>query len=288
MSRINLKAYYQLTKPGIIRGNAITASAGFFLAARGNVDIWLFLAMLGGISLIIASGCVFNNYIDRDIDKKMKRTKNRSLATGQLSGRSALVYASTLGIIGTALLAVYTNTLTLLVALFGFFAYVIVYGIAKRKSVHGTVVGSVSGAVPPVVGYLAVTNNFDPAALLLFLILVAWQMPHFYAIALYRQKEYEAANIPVLPIVKGHSATKKQILYYIIVFSFFVFSLTYFKYTGIIYTLAMAVACFMWIRIAIKDYKSAQVDAWARKLFGFSLLVLLIFSTMISLEAWLP
>ena len=166
------KTYYQLIKPGIIRGNAIPATAGFFLASRGNVSYLLLLETLAGISLVIASGCVFNNYLDRHIDKKMARTKNRAIVQGLVSKQQALTYASVLGLLGLIILAVHTNWLTVAIGVAGLFFYVIVYGIAKRRSVHSTLIGSISGALPPVAGYTAVTGRLDAVAITLFFILV--------------------------------------------------------------------------------------------------------------------
>ena len=195
-----LKDYYYLIKPGIIYGNAINTAAGFFLAAKGNIDFLLLLKTLGGSSLIIASACVFNNYIDRDIDSKMTRTKNRTLVRGAVPDPIALLYGSLLGVIGFGVLIIYTNVLTVLVGATGMFFYVVMYSIWKRRSPYGTLVGSISGAVPPVAGYSAVTNSLDVGALILFLVLVFWQMPHFYAIAIRRREEYKEAGIPVLPV----------------------------------------------------------------------------------------
>src|SRR5579872_2970145 len=181
--------YYKLTKPGIVYGNVFTTIAAFLFAIRWRFEsfqsIELFLATVFGISFVIGSACVFNNYLDRDIDKRMERTQKRALVTGAISTRSALMYGTILGLVGFILLGVFVNVLTALIALVGFIFYVILYGIAKRGSHWGAVVGSVSGAVPIVVGYTAVTNQLDLTALILFLVLVFWQMPHFYAIAIY-------------------------------------------------------------------------------------------------------
>ncbi len=282
------KDYYQLTKPGIIYGNAVTAIAGFLLASQGHPRLGLFLATIVGLSLVIASGCVLNNYIDRDIDKKMARTKNRALAIGLISERNAFVYAITLGVAGIFLLINYTNDLTTLIAIFGLFAYVVLYGIAKRKSVWGTVVGSISGAVPPVVGYLAVTNNFDLGAGLLFLILVCWQMPHFYAIAIFRSKEYASAAIPVLPIKKGLHHTQIQMVWYILAFTVSCLSLTLFGYTGYSYLIIMTITCLLWLKRTIEGFRIKDSSAWARQVFGFSLVTLMVFSLMISINNFLP
>lgn len=283
-----IKAYYQLVKPGIVYGNAVAAIGGFFLAARGNVSAVPFLGMLFGIMLVIASGCVFNNYMDRGIDKKMARTKNRALVKGDISGPNALVYATVLGLLGLALLFFVNNPLAAAIALFGHFAYVVFYGYMKRKTVHGTVAGSVSGAVPPVVGYVAVTNSLDIGALLLFLVLVCWQMPHFYAVSMFRAKDYVAAGIPVLSVVKGMRAAKLYILSYTIPFTIAALLLTVFGYTGITYFAVMALFGLWWFGTGIRSFHTAKDSAWAGKMFGISLYGLIIFSVMISIDWLLP
>jgi protoheme IX farnesyltransferase len=258
------------------------------LASNGHFKVGLFIAMLGGLSLIIASACVFNNYIDRDIDKKMARTKNRALVSGDISGKNALIYSGGLGLAGSFILAVYTNWVTLGLALSGWFAYVVLYGVGKRRTVHGTVIGSISGAVPPVVGYCAVTNHLDSGALLLFLILVFWQMPHFYAIATYRLKDYAAAGIPVLPLKRGLRNTKIQIAAYIVAFIVACDLLYVFGYTGTTYLVVMTLLGLRWLGLAVQGFKVKDNNLWARKVFKFSLIVTLVFSVMISANAWLP
>jgi protoheme IX farnesyltransferase len=156
-----IKEYYQLTKPGIIYGNLITAAGGFLLASQGQIQWGLFLAILAGTALVIGSACVFNNYIDRGIDQKMERTKQRAMVKGSISGPAALTYGTILFILGFIVLAWYTNWLTLGIGILAFIIYVAVYGLSKRRSVHGTIVGSFAGAAPVVAGYTTVTDRFD-------------------------------------------------------------------------------------------------------------------------------
>lgn len=283
-----IKTYVALTKPGIIRGNVIAVAAGFLLASQGVIDVVLLGATLAGMSLVIASACVFNNYIDRHIDDKMERTKARALAAGRVLPQHALIYASVLGVMGAGLLGWYVNLLALATAFVGFFFYVVLYSISKRRSVHGTLVGAVSGAVPPVAGYVAVTGSLDVAAWLLFGILAAWQMPHFYAIALFRSRDYAAAKIPVLPLVHGVRATKVQMVGYIIVFMVVSLMLTATGYTGYTYAVMMAATGAWWLRLAMRGLKVADDERWARMMFKFSLIVLLLWSVLLALEAWLP
>lgn len=279
-----VKTYYRLTKPGIIYGNALAAIGGFLLASKGQFDVLLFAAMLVGSSLVIASGCVFNNYLDREIDARMARTKKRALVSGRVSGRNALIYATILGLIGFTVLAAYTNWLTVAIGLVGIFFYVIVYGFAKRRSVHGTLVGTISGATPPVAGYCAVTGRLDLGALLLFLILIFWQMPHFYAIAIYRSKDYAAAKLPVLPVVKGLMATKIQMLAYVIAFMLATALLTRFGYTGYAFLAVMTLVGFVWLRLSLQGFSATDSNLWARSTFKYSLIVLLVFCLMISVD----
>jgi protoheme IX farnesyltransferase len=263
-------------KPGIILGNLITTAGGFALASRGTFHPDLFLAALLGLSLVIGSACAFNNYIDREADGQMARTKNRPLVQGAISPKGALVFAAVLGIAGSAVLAVATNLLTLCVALFGFLVYVLLYSFSKYHSIHGTLIGSIAGAVPPVVGYCAVSNSLDAAAWILFGIIVAWQMPHFFAIAIYRLKDYEKAGIPVLPLKKGMFRTKIEMIFYVIGFTTASSLLTVCGYTGKGYLLIALALGIVWLALAVQGLKRSNEIRWARQMFIFSLVVVTI------------
>ncbi len=280
-----LATYYALTKPGIIRGNLLTAAAGFLLGAAGQVEAGRLGAMLVGTALIIASACVFNNYLDRGIDAKMDRTKRRALVIGAVSGRAAMIYATSLGLVGAAVLAAWTNWLTLGLGLLGLFAYVVLYGWGKRHTVHGTLIGTISGAVPPVAGYAAATGRLDAGALILFVILVCWQMPHFYAVAMYRLKDYQAAGLPVLPVKRGAAATKIQMLSYTAAFVVAATLLTTFGYVGYTYLVVILVVGLWWFWSSLDGLQATDDARWARGMFGRSLLVLLVWSVA---AAWGP
>jgi protoheme IX farnesyltransferase len=276
-----MSQFVLLIKPRIILGNVITAAAGFALASRGLFDFRLFIATLGGLAFIIASACVFNNYIDRDADRKMARTQNRALATGAISNRAAILFGIALLASGIFILALYTNPLTAGIALFGFVVYVLFYTFSKYHSVHGTLIGSVAGAIPPVVGYCAVSDRFDLGALLLFIMIALWQMPHFYAIAIFRLKEYSAASIPVLPVVKGIPATKVQMLLYTIAFIAASFLLTVFGYTGYAYLSVAAILGLAWLWLSIKGFSCKDDILWARGMFRLSLIIVTALSIVI-------
>lgn len=283
-----IKTYYKLTKPGIIRGNLISATAGFLLASKGDINVLLLVYTLSGIALVIASGCVFNNYLDRNIDEKMSRTKNRAIVIGKVSAKKAIIFASILGVAGITTLYLYTNLVTTFLGLAGLFFYVIVYGYYKRNSIHGTLVGSISGSLPPVAGYVAVSGSIDLGALILFFVLASWQMPHFYAIAIYRIKDYKAASIPVLPAVKSILTTKNQMVFYMILFAISALFLWFSGYTGLTYLFVMIITSIWWLRIGMRGFKSKDEVKWAKSVFKSSLFVLLIFSFMISIDSFVP
>ncbi|OTA18380.1 protoheme IX farnesyltransferase [Xenorhabdus vietnamensis] len=281
-----IKQYLQVTKPGIIFGNLISAIGGFLLASKGVIDYPLFFATMVGVSLVVASGCVFNNYIDRDIDRIMERTKERVLVKGLINPKISLFYASVLGIAGIVLLYVAANALAMQLALIGFVIYVGVYSLyMKRKSVYGTLVGSLSGAAPPVIGYCAVAGHFDTGALLLLLIFSLWQMPHSYAIAIFRFKDYQAANIPVLPVIKGISVAKNHITLYILAFMVATLMLAISGYAGYKYLIVAAAVSIWWLGMALSGYKTSNDRIWARKLFLFSIVAIMSLSVMMSVDS---
>jgi len=283
-----LKQYYRLTKPGIVYGNAFTTLAAFLYASGWHASAALFCATLGGIGLVVASACVFNNYLDRGIDRKMERTKNRPLVTGAIKGPAALAYGAVLGLAGLALLYIYANPLTAAAALFGFLSYVFAYGWAKRASHWGTVVGSIPGAIPILVGYTAVTGRIDAAAVTLFLILALWQMPHFYAIAMYRLDEYAAAGIPVLPARKGMRTAKIYTILYIIAYLAAASAFAALGYAGYAYLVIVLGFGFAWLWRAGQGFKALDDALWARGVFRFSLIVLVTFLAALALAPLLP
>lgn len=272
-----IKTYTMLTKPGIILGNIVTTAGGFALASKGLVNYWLFLATLAGLAFVVASAGVFNNYIDRFIDAKMARTKNRGLANGSIPLKNAIFFGSALGFIGMLCLSFYTNVLTVFVACIGFIVYLVLYAFFKYRSFYGTIIGSISGAIPPLVGYCAVSNLFDTGAFILFMIVVLWQMPHFFAIAIYSINDYAAASIPVLPVRKGLQTTKLHMLLYIMAFIGTSFALTITGYTGYIFAAVSAILGFSWLGLCINGFTKADEGnyLWARQMFVYSLVVIM-------------
>jgi heme o synthase len=284
-----IKKYILITKPGIILGNLVSVAGGFFLASKGRIDIGVLLATIIGASLVVASGCVFNNCIDRNMDRKMARTRDRVLAKGLMSPGVAVLYASLLGIAGTALLRAATNILCVAIVLAGFTIYVGVYSLyLKRKSIYAMLIGSLAGAAPPLIGYCAVTNRFDMGAVILLSIFSLWQIPHSYSITVFRLKDYTAAAIPVLPVKQGIPAAKKHIIGYILAFIVATPMLTFGGYTGYSY-FAVAVAMGLaWLYMAWFGPRTPDDRLWAKRLFVFSILSITVLSIMMGLDFTIP
>ncbi len=283
-----VRAYYRLTKPGIIYGNTLTAAAGFLLGSAGQVAFWRLLATLVGTALVIGAGCVFNNYIDRDIDARMARTKKRALVSGTISGRQALLFGAILFTVGCSTLVAFTNAVTVVIGLIGFIDYVFLYTQSKRRTVYATLIGSVAGATPITAGYTAATGTFDIGALLVFIVMVLWQMPHFYAIAMFRQSDYQAADIPVLPIVSGARQTKIHILIYIAAYAAAIAALTLTGVTGYTFLAIMVLLTGVWFWRGAQGFSAVNSVRWARKMFGFSLIILLALSALLAVDNFLP
>lgn len=283
-----IRDYYVVVKPGIVRANVLVAAAGFLFATDGAVQLIQFFATVIGIALVVASGCVINNVFDRRIDTHMKRTAKRPVATGSISVRAATLYGTVLGATGFVLLGLYATWVTVAVGAIGYVFYVWLYTFIKRKSVHGTLVGAVSGAIPPVAGYTAISGAIDTPAILLFCVLACWQMPHFYAIAIFRKDEYAAASIPVLSVVRGIPATVRQIIGYVILFAVSASLLSVLGYTSTAYAVCMALLSLWWFSVAVGSSRLDDPARWSKKVFGSSLVVLLGWSVLVACNSFLP
>jgi len=283
------RSYLQLIKPGITLSNTIAGIAGFFLAA--SIVPFSFAALIGvvvGIASIIASACVFNNVMDRDIDKRMKRTSKRDVASGVISVPKALTFATVLGIIGFSAIILLTNTTTLVLGVVAFLWYIVVYGYAKRTTVFSTIIGGVAGALPPAAGYTALTGQIDLAAVLLFLILFFWQMPHFYAIAMFRRSDYASAKLPVWSVVHGMKSAKRQIFLFVVVYAIVSAMLFIAGYVGVVYVVLSTALSVYWLYRGVTLYNKIDDEKWARKMFGASLLILLAMCLLIAVGGYLP
>lgn len=276
--------YLGLTKPGIIFGNLVSVAGGLFLGSRGQPNWLTFAATVAGITLVIGGACALNNFIDQDIDALMLRTRNRPLVQGRIPAAHALILGLLLAIFGLSLLALFTNMLATLITFAGFLVYVVLYSMWLKRSPHGTWVGSLSGAVPPLAGYCAASGQLDTAGLILFAIYAFWQFPHAYAIAILHLQDYARASIPVLPVVRGVARVKRDMPVYVAVFTLCALLLFFTHNTGISYLAVMLFLGLAWIRSTWRDRKCADDRRWAKKSFGYSIVMVMAMSLMMSVD----
>lgn len=280
---------YRLTKPGVLFGNVLTGAAGYFFAAAGHIEWWTFLSLIVGMTLVVAASCALNNILDRDIDIRMERTRSRPSVKKSLSQFEMYVFVAALYSLGFALLMTGTNRTVVTIGVIGSIIYVWLYGMfTKRRSPYGVVPGSVSGAMPIIGGYAAVHPSIDWIMVALFFIMYFWQFPEFLSIAIYRLKEYKAANLPVFSAVYG----VKNTIYVIVVTTVFyviaTLSVTLLGATGWVYFGVMLAAGLWWIIVAVRGLKTKQPNVWARTMFGRSMVHILIVVIMLSVGPLLP
>ncbi|RYM07285.1 protoheme IX farnesyltransferase [Sporolactobacillus sp. THM7-7] len=283
--RLSVKDVLTTVKMGIVNSNLITAVAGVWLAlyftgqSFADFAVPIFCA-LAGAALVMAGGCSLNNYIDRDIDQMMSRTEKRPSATGKFESRKVL--AMGLGLSASGLTALFLASPTAaMFGLIGLVVYVVIYTMwFKRTHSLNTIVGSISGAVPPVIGWAAVDPSLtSPVPWLLFLIMFLWQPPHFLALAIKRVEEYRRAGIPMLPVVAGFEVTKRQMIVYVAVLlpaSLLLYPL------GIVYTAIAAAIGIGWLVCAVYGLYAKDTIRWSRIMFVASLnYMVILFSAMI-------
>ncbi|MFS1518235.1 heme o synthase [Bacillus sp. SCS-151] len=267
------KDFLALIKIGIVNSNLITTFTGLWLAMYfsgvgffENIDVVL-LTLIGS-ALIIAGSCSLNNFIDRDIDHLMDRTKQRPTVTGKVQPSQVLALGLLLTVIGTGILA-FTTITAAVIGLIGIISYVILYTMwSKRLYTLNTVIGSISGAVPPLIGWAAIDANLHSVAWILFIIMFVWQPPHFLALAMKRVEEYRAAGIPMLPVVHGFAITKRQMVVWVaclLPLPFYLFAL------GIPFLILATVLNVGWLALGLAGFKMKDDVKWARLMFVYSL-----------------
>ena len=255
-----LRAYFLLTKPRVIELLLIATVPTMILAQRGLPDIWLILATLFGGALSAGSANAFNCYIDSDIDKLMGRTKNRPLATGELTQREALVFAWSIGVISFVWFALVVNLLSALLSLAAILFYVFVYTLGlKRRTPQNIVWGGAAGAMPALIGWAAVTNEVSLSAWVLFLIIFLWTPPHYWPLSMRYLEEYKAANVPMLPVVAKNEVVGRQIILYAWAYLASTLLLIPVAGMGIIYTVVAVVAGIWFTWESHRLYNEARV-----------------------------
>ncbi|MDJ1631714.1 heme o synthase [Bacillus velezensis] len=267
------KDFLSLIKIGIVNSNLITTFTGMWLALHisglsflGNLNTVL-LTLIGS-SLIIAGSCAVNNYYDRDIDHLMERTKVRPTVTGKIQPNQALWSGILLIALGLIMLLM-TTVMAAVIGFIGVFTYVVLYTMwTKRRYTINTVVGSVSGAVPPLIGWTAVEGHIGVVAWVLFMILFIWQIPHFLALAIKKTEDYRAANIPMLPVVHGFEVTKRQIIVWVACLPplpFFLGSL------GLPIVILGTLLNVGWLVLGLMGFRMKNIMKWATLMFVYSL-----------------
>ncbi|WP_199620573.1 heme o synthase [Paenibacillus alkalitolerans] len=272
-SRASWRDYFVLAKPRMLVSNLIPALGGFWVASKWNIDWATLIFMLAGTALVMASGCVFNNVLDREHDSQMERTKKRAIPLGKVRLEYAIGYGAALGILGIALLYFFVNPLCALLGCIGHVAYVIIYTAwLKPTSTWSTSVGGISGAVPPVIGYCSVTETIDIGAWLLFALLFFWQPPHFWALGIRRVEEYRKAGYPLLPVVKGIKRTKLQMIPYLIALYPTTVLLYTMGYVGLVFLIGGLLLLTLWTVQCLKGlFVEDHNEAWAMRSFKYSL-----------------
>ena len=271
-----LKGYVALTKPRIIELLLVTTVPTMIVAANGFPRAWLIVATLVGGTLAAGGANAFNMVIDRDIDAMMQRTKHRPLVRGVMSARSAALFAFALEIVAFAVLAIWVNVLAAWLALSATAFYVIVYTmILKRRSKQNIVIGGAAGAVPVLVGWAAVTNSLGWTPVLLFLVIFLWTPPHFWALAVRYRDDYQAANVPMMPVVASLRRTTLEILIYSVVLWALTLLIGTSAHLGWVYAISATVLGAMFTFYALRLYQHARNDkadvAEAMKMFHFSI-----------------
>jgi protoheme IX farnesyltransferase len=275
--------YLSLAKPRIIPLLLITALGGMMMAQRGWPSTGLVLLTLLGGALAAGGAGAINCWIDRDIDREMTRTRRRPLPDGRIAPANALLFGIGLGLLAFLLLAFWVNVLAATLALSGLLFYVFVYTVwLKRSSVQNIVIGGAAGAVPPVVGWAAVTHRVDLTAIYLFAVIFLWTPPHFWALALRLRGDYARAGVPMLPVVRGEAAARRQILAYTLILVTISLAVVATGILGLLYLAGAALLGATFVGLAIVTLRSPR-QRWSRWLFDYSIAYLgLLFAVMVA------
>jgi protoheme IX farnesyltransferase len=274
--------FYQLTKPRVVSLIVFTAVIGMFLATPGMVPLQALIAGMLGIALTAGAAAAVNCLVEQKIDALMTRTSRRPLPRGQVTSLQTLVFAGVVGGAGLFILYQWVNALTMWLTLATFVGYAVIYTVVlKPMTPQNIVIGGASGAMPPVLGWTAVTGEIAADALLLFLIIFAWTPPHFWALALYRKHEYAKAGVPMLPVTHGDKFTRLHVLLYTVILTAVTLMPFVTRMSGVIYLAAVLVldAVFLWY--AVRIYV-AYSDRLAQRTFRYSILYLtLLFAALL-------
>ena len=265
------REYYELTKPRVVSLIVFTAVVGMFLSAPSGLPLVPFLLGTLGIALASASAAAINQILDLRFDIGMIRTSRRPLPIGSVSTRAALLFALIIGVASMVILTLWVNTLTAVLTFISLIGYSIIYTVfLKHATPQNIVIGGAAGAAPPVLGWTAITGHVAPDALLLFLIIFLWTPPHFWALALYREKEYAKVGIPMLPVTHGREFTQLQILLYTILLVAVTIMPFATHMSGWLYLIGAVILDVGFLYYAVRLYRHYS-DELARKTFRYSI-----------------
>ncbi len=273
--KVDWRDYIELCKPKVVALMLLTVVVGMYLATPGWVPLPTLIAALLGIGCCAGSAAAINHLVDKRIDAIMTRTRKRPIAVGRVSVKQALFFACSLAVSGMTILILFVNVLTAFLTFVTLIGYAGIYtGYLKRATSQNIVIGGLAGAAPPLLGWTAVTNQLDPQALLLVLIIFTWTPPHFWALAIYRLEEYKNAEIPMLPVTHGVAYTKLNVLFYTILL--FVVSILPFVVgmSGWLYLLGAVLLGARFLYWALVLYRSEK-PAVAMRTFRFSIVYLM-------------
>ncbi|MGS2721072.1 heme o synthase [Paraglaciecola aestuariivivens] len=279
--------YYEMTKPKVVLLLLLTALVGMCLASDSWISWQILIAGLTGIGFLSSAAAVVNHVVDRRIDSKMARTFNRPVVKGKVSPKKALIFAAVLTLVGYVILEIWVNRLTAILTFAGLVGYAVIYTMyLKRATPQNIVIGGLAGAIPPLLGWTSVTGEIHPHALLLVLIVFTWTPPHFWALAIHREKDYARAEIPMLPVTHGIEFTKTSILLYTVLLCVVCLLPYLIGMTGLIYLIGSTLlnAGFLFYAWKLKYTANEQT---AMQTFKFSIIHLMVLFVVLLADHYL-
>ena len=277
---MNLSSYINLCKPKIVALLTVTALIGMLLSVNfytNLTNVFSGLASLVGFALLAAASAALNQIFDRETDKNMSRTKSRPLAAGNISLTEALTFTAILLFVGSSLMLYFSNLLTLMITTFGFIFYSLIYTIyLKWATPQNIVIGGLSGALPPLIGWTAVSNEISLMPLILVLIIFLWTPPHFWPLAIDRMEEYKKEGVPMMPIAKGVTRTKKEMVVYAVLLLAASLAPYIYGLAGVFYLVTTTALNLYFIYLCL-IYLNDKDNQLSMKIFNFSVKYMLLF-----------
>jgi protoheme IX farnesyltransferase len=285
---INWRDYYEMCKPNVVLLMILTSLVGMFLAVPGMVPWPVLIWGNLGIAMAAGASAAVNHVIDRRIDGQMGRTHNRPVAKGKVKPLHAIMFAAILAVVGLGILYLLVNPMTAWLTLASSIGYAFIYtGYLKRATPQNIVIGGLAGAMPPLLGWVAVTGTIDPNALLLVLIIYAWTPPHFWALAIHKRDEYAKVEIPMLPVTHGLEFTGLQILLYTVLLIISTMLPYIVGMSGFIYLVGVTLLNIRFLYWALRLYRGAYEQA-AMKTFWYSIIYLMLLFVLLLVDHYFP